>query len=135
MLGATGTGGAEVLNPLVLVVDDNQDNLELIVQILELLNYDCICTETGEAGLVLSQTRIPDLILLDMCLPDMDGLEFIKEIKAKFQTQSIPIIAVTALAKSEDRERFLAAGCVDYVSKPFDLEELETTVTRYLTKA
>lgn len=135
MLGATGTGGTDSLSPLVLVVDDNRDNLELIVQILELLNFECICTENGEAGLVLSQSRTPDLILLDMCLPDMDGLEFVTKLKTQPRTQRIPVIAVTALAKSEDRERFLAAGCVDYISKPFDLEELEVMVTRYLTKA
>ena len=118
--------------PLVLAVDDNQDNLELLTQILDLFGCECMGAVDGYAALSAVVDRPPDLIVLDICLPDIDGIEVVKRIQENPELRHIPIVAVTALAKPEDRARILKAGCVEYISKPFNIKDLETIIRQHL---
>ncbi|HLO46877.1 MAG TPA: response regulator [Kamptonema sp.] len=118
--------------PLVLAVDDDRDNLELMSQILDLFGCSCVGTVDGNTTLGAIRDRLPDLILLDIRLPDIDGIELIYQIKQDPKLANIPIIAVTSLARPEDRDRILLAGCIDYISKPFNLDNLEITIRRHL---
>ncbi|MEG4573009.1 response regulator [Microcoleus sp. N3A4] len=118
--------------PLVLAVDDNQDNLELLTQILDLFGCQCVGAVDGYAALSLAVDRAPDLIVLDICLPDIDGIELVKRIQQNPDIRHIPIVAITALAKAEDRDRILNAGCVAYLSKPFNIKDLETIISHHL---
>ncbi|MCU0542394.1 MAG: response regulator [Oscillatoriaceae cyanobacterium Prado104] len=111
--------------PLVLAVDDNRDNLDLLTQILDLWGCKCVGASDGCTALAAAFDRTPDLIVLDICLPDIDGIELIARLKAEPTLANVPIIAITALAKTEDRDRILLAGCVAYLSKPFNLDDLE----------
>ncbi len=126
-----GTAGT----PLVLVVDDQEDNLQLAIQALALFGYSHISASDARTALELSQRYSPTLILLDLALPDLSGLEVARRLKQNPQTAAIPIVAVTALAMAGDRERALAAGCDDYLSKPYDLDDLETVVHRCLSRS
>ncbi|MEB3178891.1 MAG: response regulator [Nostocaceae cyanobacterium] len=118
--------------PLVLVLEDNTDNLDLLSYQLEILNLDCICAQEGVEGLYLAKTHEPDVILLDIILPDMDGEEVISCLKQNPKTTTIPIIALTAMAMVKDKQRILKAGADDYITKPYDLEILDVTIRRYL---
>ncbi len=131
---SSGNSDRLLLNkrPLVLAVDDNQDNLELLAQILDLFGCDYVGAVDGGTALSAAASRPPDLILLDICLPDIDGIEVVSRIKQNPQLINIPIIAITALAKTEDRDRILQAGCVGYISKPFDIDKLEAIIQRHL---
>lgn len=119
--------------PLVLVVDDNEDNLLLLAFLVEQLNCRIITAAEGKAALDLAQTYLPSLILLDMMLPDLDGITVLSRLKQNPLTAQTPIIAVTAMARGEDRERILAAGCDEYVTKPYVIDDLEALLSRYLT--
>ncbi|NJK68753.1 MAG: response regulator [Microcoleus sp. CSU_2_2] len=118
--------------PLVLAVDDNHDNLELLTQILDMFGCDCVGAVDGYEALSAAVDRLPDLIVLDICLPDIDGIELVNRIKQHPKLINIPLVAVTALAKTEDRERILTAGCVEYLSKPFNIDDLESIIRRHL---
>ncbi|MDX2098468.1 MAG: response regulator [Leptolyngbyaceae cyanobacterium bins.59] len=118
--------------PLILLVDDNLDNLLLIIQIVQPFNCGLLTAENGRTALALAQTERPDLILLDIALPDVDGMTVAQELRRNPETSTIPIIAVTALAKPEDREQILEAGCNEYLSKPYELEALEALIQKYL---
>jgi len=118
--------------PLVLAVDDNQDNLELLTQILDLFGCECVGAVDGYAALSAAVDRQPDLIVLDICLPDIDGMEVVKRVQQNPEIRHIPIVAVTALAKPEDRARILQAGCVEYLSKPFNIKDLERVMRQHL---
>ncbi|MEG4283009.1 response regulator [Microcoleus sp. A006_D1] len=118
--------------PLVLAVDDNHDNLELLRQILDLFGCECVGAVDGYTALSAAVDRVPDLIVLDICLPDIDGIELVKRIKQNPKLIHIPIVAVTALAKTEDRDRILQAGCIAYLSKPFNIKDLETILRHHL---
>lgn len=119
--------------PLVLAVDDNEDNLGLISFTLDLFGFAFISAPDGKTTLELAQSHQPDLILLDIMLPDLDGIEVVRRLKLDSRTKSIKIIAVTALARDEDRDRILAAGCEDYISKPYMVDDLEALLHRYLS--
>ncbi|MEG4941520.1 response regulator [Microcoleus sp. F4-D5] len=118
--------------PLVLAVDDNHDNLELLTQILDLFGCECVAVVDGYAALSAAVDRNPDLIVLDICLPDIDGIELVSLIKQNPDLIDIPIVAITALAKTEDRDRILEAGCVAYLSKPFNIKDLEAIIRYHL---
>jgi len=118
--------------PLVLAVDDNYDNLELLTQILDLFGCECVGAVDGYTALSAAVDRPPDLIVLDICLPDINGIELVKRIKQNPKLINIPIVAITALAKTEDRDRILQAGCVEYLSKPFNIQDLETIIRHHL---
>jgi CheY-like chemotaxis protein len=121
-----------VKQPLVLAVDDDEDNLLLITQVLSLSNYSFITATNGLMALSIAEQRLPDLILLDVMLPDLDGAELVRCLRQNPQTVKIPVIAVTAMARKEDRDRLLAAGCDEYISKPYMVDDLEELIRRYL---
>lgn len=118
--------------PLVLVVDDNEDNLLLLTFVLEQLGCGLLTAANGQTALNLAQSYQPALILLDIMLPDLDGMEVCSRLRQNPLTTRIPIIAVTALARQQDRERILSAGCNDCVTKPYNVDELEVLLTQYL---
>lgn len=120
-----------VRDPLVLVVDDSEDNLQLLVQLLDLMECSSITATNGQTTIEKAKSDRPNLILLDIMLPDISGVEVVHRLKQEAQTEKIPIVAVTAMARSEDRESFLAAGCVDCVTKPYDIDALEVLIRKY----
>ncbi len=115
----------------ILVVEDVDLNRELIVQLLE-DTYQVIEAVNGQEGLELAELERPDLILMDLSLPVMDGWEATRRLKAHDELRSIPIIAITAHAMVGDEEKALAAGCDDYLVKPLDENELYAKVTKFL---
>ena len=119
-------------NQRVLVVEDNRDNMILIVDILDALDYDVIQAEDGEKGVRLAGSEHPDLILMDLSLPKMDGWTATRTIKANDDLKHIPIIALTAHAMVGDRERAIEAECDDYMTKPINLQVLATMLTTFL---
>ena len=116
----------------ILAVDDNEDNLLLLSEVLNVFDCSLITATKGQIALVLAQAYHPDLILLDVMLPDLNGAEVVRHLKQSPDTENIPVIAVTALAREEDRHRLLAAGCDEYITKPYMLEDLEAIVRCYL---
>jgi two-component system, cell cycle response regulator DivK len=116
----------------ILVVEDNQDNMTLISDVLLSLNYEVIQATDGEQGVKVAGAEKPDLILMDLSLPRMDGWTATRHIKANPELKAIPIIALTAHAMVGDRERALEAGCDDYVSKPINLRELASKLTQFI---
>lgn len=116
----------------ILVVEDNPDNRILISDVLSSLSYDVLVAADGEEGIDMAQKEIPDLILMDLSLPRMDGWTAATKIKGNTALQHIPIIALTAHAMVGDREKALQAGCNDYISKPIDLRELQSKLTHFL---
>lgn len=115
----------------VLVVEDVDLSRELVVQLLE-DTYQVIEAVNGQEGLKLAEREQPDLILMDLSLPVIDGWEAARRLKAHSELRSIPIIALTAHAMVGDEEKALAAGCDDYLPKPFDEKELYAKVAKYL---
>lgn len=116
----------------ILVIEDNQDNMTLISDVLLSLNYEVIQATDGEQGVKTATEEKPDLILMDLSLPRMDGWTATRQIKANPELKQIPIIALTAHAMMGDRERALEAGCDDYVSKPINLRELASKLAQYV---
>jgi two-component system, cell cycle response regulator DivK len=119
----------------ILVVEDNDKNRKLVRIILEANNYEVIETTTGEEALRYLQDTKPDLILLDIQLPHMDGLALTREIRNQEENKNIPIIAVTAYAMRGDKERIIEAGCDDYISKPIDTRQLPVIVADMINKS
>lgn len=115
----------------MLIVEDNALNLKLLNDILEYRGYRILSTTSGEAALDLAARETPDVILMDIQLPDVSGIEATRRLKANAKTKSIPIIAVTAFAMSGDQAAILASGCNEYISKPFNVTELLQIVDRY----
>lgn len=118
--------------PIILAVDDDEDNLVLLTEVLEPLNCVVMTATDGQTALSLSQAYQPNLILLDIMLPDLNGIDVVYSLKHNQKTATIPVIAVTALARLEDRNRLILAGCNDYISKPYILEDLEALIRHYL---
>ena len=116
---------------MVLYIEDDYHNRRLVRKILESRGYNLVEAEDGLAGLAMVRDLKPPLILLDIGLPGMDGLEVVAELKSDKKLRHIPVIAVTASAMLGDRERFLAAGCDDYLSKPVQVKELLNKVTTH----
>jgi two-component system, cell cycle response regulator DivK len=112
----------------VLVVEDNEKNMKLFRDVLQAAGYDTIEANTAGEALDLAATNRPDLVLMDIQLPDMDGLEALRRLRADERTAAMPIVALTALAMEGDRERFLAAGFDGYISKPVDIASFVATV-------
>lgn len=107
----------------ILVVEDTPINMVLAVAVLEQAGHQTIQAETATQGIELAKVEQPDLILMDIQLPDMDGLAATRLLKADAQTRDIPIIALTAFAMKGDRETTLAAGCDAYITKPIRYQE------------
>ncbi|MGH8001119.1 MAG: response regulator [Brasilonema sp.] len=120
--------------PLILAVEDNEDNLLLLSYALESLGCKLICQKDCSTTLLVAKEYQPDLILLDILLPGVSGIDIVRSLKQEPLTSQIAAIAVTALASAEDRERILSAGFNDYISKPYMIEDLESLVRGYLCK-
>jgi len=108
----------------ILLVEDNEMNRDILSRRLQRRGYEIVIAVDGDQGIAIAQTELPDLILMDMSLPVIDGWEATRQLKAAPATRSIPIIALTAHAMSGDRQEALAAGCDDYDTKPIDLARL-----------
>jgi two-component system cell cycle response regulator DivK len=115
----------------ILVVEDNELNMKLFRDILLATGYRPIEATTGGEALALAAEHAPDLVLMDIQLPDLDGVQALRRLRADGRTASIPVLAVTAQAMRGDREQFLAAGFDGYVSKPVNVRELLGTVRRH----
>ena len=118
--------------PTILLVEDNELNRDMLSRRLVRNGYDVLIAEDGAKGLSAATDGKPDLILMDMSLPIMDGWEATRRLKAEPQTRAIPVIALTAHAMSSDREKAVAAGCDDYDTKPVELERLLAKIERLL---
>jgi len=118
----------------VLVVEDNAANMSFATFLLTSAGHAVLCATSAEAGLALARAEQPNLILMDIQLPGMDGLEAIALLKASQETQSIPVIALTALAMKGDEERIRAAGCDGYIGKPMRYKEFLTAIAAQLAR-
>ncbi len=118
----------------ILVVEDNPTNMKLAVLLLETAGHSVIIATDAEAGLALARTDRPDLILMDIQLPGMDGLEATAVLKRDEATRKIPVIALTALAMKGDEARIRAAGCDGYIAKPMRYQEFLATITTQLAR-
>ncbi len=116
----------------VLIVEDNELNMKLFHDLLEAHGYDTLQTRTGIEALELARTHHPDLILMDIQLPEVSGLEVTKWIKEDDELRTIPVIAVTAFAMKGDEERIRQGGCEAYISKPISVARFLETVRAYL---
>ena len=116
----------------VLVVEDNDMNMQLVEYLLEEGGFTIMKATSGEEALRVTSEQPPDLILMDIHLPGMDGLSVVKQMKEDARTQRIPILALTAHAMRGDRDRFLQAGCDGYISKPIDVKSFIPAIQRYL---
>ncbi|MBN2305714.1 MAG: response regulator [Anaerolineae bacterium] len=117
----------------ILYVEDNFQNKRLVRKILTARGYDILEAEDGLTGVEMAVNEVPDLILMDISLPGIDGVEATQRIKAQGGTARIPIIALTANAMRGDRERFIAAGCDDYLPKPISTVDLISMIQKYLS--
>jgi two-component system, cell cycle response regulator DivK len=117
--------------PQVLVVEDNERNMKLFRDVLHASGYRTLEAATGERAVELVFEHRPDLVLMDIQLPDIDGIEALDRVRADERSSSVPVLALTAQAMEGDRERFLAAGFDGYLSKPVDIAEFVATVKRY----
>jgi len=120
------------MSKLILVVEDQEDNRRIMRDLLASAGYEVIEAVTGEEGVAAAEHHRPDLILMDIQLPGLDGYEATRQIKANPDLQHIPIIVVTSYALSGDDLKAYEAGCDDYVSKPFSPRELLAKIREYL---
>ena len=118
--------------PKILLVEDNEMNRDMLSRRLVRNGFEVVVAVDGGQAVTMAAAEKPDLILMDMSLPVMDGLEATRQVKAAPETRSIPIIALTANALVEDREKALAAGCDDFDTKPVEFERLLATLRRLL---
>ncbi len=116
----------------ILIVEDNPLVVELLQTILEYIGYAPIVAMTGKQGVNLAASHLPDLILLDISLPDMDGFAAARQIRQNPKTHSIPILATTGKASLKDQEKCLQSGCNDYISQPFTLVKLFSRIEKLL---
>jgi two-component system, cell cycle response regulator DivK len=119
----------------VLIVEDNIDNYELVRFLLERAGYDSLWAHSGREGIDMVKSGRPDLILMDLSLPEMDGWTATERLKADEETRSIPIIALTAHTLPGDRKRALEVGCDGFLSKPIDLALFNSVIEEALAKA
>ena len=112
----------------ILLIEDNELNRDMLKRRLERKEYTVSCAKDGQSGLDMAQNQNPDIILLDLSLPVIDGWNVARRLKENINTKNIPIIALTAHAMKGDREKALNAGCDDYDTKPVDFERLITKI-------
>jgi two-component system, cell cycle response regulator DivK len=117
----------------ILIVEDEPKNMKLLRDLLQRFGYEILEASDGEQGVKLAGEKIPNLILMDIMMPKMDGLEATRIIKLDIKTKHIPIIALTSFAMKGDRERTIEAGCDGYIAKPIDILEVLKTIEHYLT--
>jgi two-component system cell cycle response regulator DivK len=117
----------------ILIVEDEPRNLKLLRDLLQRFGYEILEASDGEQGVKLAGEKIPDMILMDIMMPKMDGLEATRIIKADEKTKHIPIIALTSYAMKGDREKTIEAGCDGYIAKPIDIKEVLKAIEHFLT--
>lgn len=116
----------------VLYIEDNFDNMILVKRILEIEGYEVFQAETGQEGLAKTYETMPDIIITDINLPDIDGYQVTDTLKKDPTTAHIPIIAMTANVMKKDKENVFQAGCDGYISKPIDVDELPMQIENFL---
>ena len=118
----------------ILYIEDNEDTLFMLVRRLRRRGFEVVTARDGEAGVKTALVRLPDLILMDLVLPVLDGWEATRRLKSLPETRMIPVIAVSSHAMSGDREKALAAGCDDYHTKPIDFDRLVVAIQAHLDR-
>jgi two-component system cell cycle response regulator DivK len=118
---------------MILVVEDNERNLKLLRDVLEYAGYDVRVARTAEDGITLADSEPPDLVLMDLQLPGIDGMEALRRLRQSPRTAGIPVVAVTAQAMKQDRERALTAGFNGYVEKPISVRAFPDQVRGFLS--
>jgi CheY-like chemotaxis protein len=121
--------------PKILLVEDNEMNRDMLSRRLIRRGYEVVLATNGQEGLAIAKSSSPDLILMDLSLPTLDGWEATRQIKSSVSTAAIPIIALTAHAMSGDKEQALAVGCDDYDTKPIEFERLLEKIALQLEHA
>jgi len=121
-------------NELILVVEDNEQSRKLVRDVLKFKGYEIIEAETGKDGVRLAQERRPSLVLMDIRLPGMDGIEALGRLRAEADTQSIPVLAMTASVMTEHRQRIMDAGFDAFQSKPINVKEFMAAVEQLLDR-
>lgn len=116
----------------ILVIEDNALNLKLVRSLLMLEDYEVLEADNAETGIQLAKEQLPDLILMDIQLPGMDGLSATRQLKADPDVTGIPVVALTAYAMLGDEQKALEAGCVGYIAKPLDTKEFPALIARFL---
>ncbi len=122
-------------NELILIVEDNPKNLKLVRDTLQVKGYQTVEAETGEEGLRVAHERHPALVLMDIQLPGISGIEALHRLRADPVTRAIPVLAITASVMAQDRERIMAAGFDGFQGKPISVKELLETVRQILDKS
>ena len=121
--------------PKVLVVEDNDDNRDILKHQLEYLGYEVVAAADGLEGLKQVEKESPDLVIVDIMMPGIDGREVARRLRADSKTKDLPILAATVLFHTEDIHSCLAAGCNDVLSKPFTLQQLKEKLDKFLPTA
>jgi CheY-like chemotaxis protein len=116
----------------ILLVEDNPATIDVVQKELEFLGYDAITADDGRKAVDMAEAHLPDLIIMDISLPQMDGLQATALIRENPKTKSIPILAATARALPGDREKCIESGCNDYIAKPFTHRELGAALKKLL---
>ena len=116
----------------ILIVEDNELNMKLLNDVLEAYGYEIVKTDSGSAVLGLARQHRPDLVLMDIQLPDISGLDAVRQLKGDSLTEAIPIIAVTAFAMAGDERKALESGCDGYIAKPIMLREFLAMIEKFL---
>jgi CheY-like chemotaxis protein len=119
----------------ILLIEDNEMNRDMLSRRLQKQGYEVVIAVDGEEGVAKAQSEAPALILMDMSLPGMDGWEATRRLKTAAQTQNIPVIALTAHAMADDRDKALAAGCDDFDTKPVELSRLLSKILALLGRS
>jgi two-component system, cell cycle response regulator DivK len=118
----------------ILVVEDNDRNLKLVRDVLVFAGFEVLEAQTGEQGVAIAETNLPDLVLMDLQLPGIDGAEALRRLRDNPATAELPVVAVTAFAMKEDGERTRQAGFDGYITKPLSVRSLPDQVRNYLTR-
>lgn len=116
----------------ILVVEDNERNLKLVRDVLQFAGFDVVEARSGEQGVALARECFPDLVLMDIQLPHMDGAEALNQLRDSPETRRVPVVALTAFAMREDREQALRAGFDGYLEKPISVRDLPEQVRHFL---
>ena len=132
--GAPARGPGDAERPLVLIVDDNEKNLKLARDVLRIGGFRTLEAASGAEGIALAAEHLPDVILMDLHLPDMDGADITRRLGDGARTARIPVVALSSLPLEDDREWFLDAGFAGYVEKPFSVREFPDQVRRFCAR-
>ena len=119
----------------ILVIEDNEQNIYMITYLLEHAGYEVLQARHGREGIALAATKSPDLIVLDIQLPEMDGYEIARRLRTDTALSSVPIVAVTSYAMVGDKERVLDAGCTGYLEKPIDTDTFVESISSFMMRS